>query len=558
MLRGIMHKRGNLPLLANRSPNFAAVSLQASGLVLDATLNFRQLYHKPSNSAALVPSSSPKISAGAFLMQDAQSSISNACLRFADSETDFGEAAALGLIRGIQSNPVGERLRWFNEIRECRRRVKVRDVLKETSLGKGPLTTPDEYHVLQFIALKNRISILLSLKGLYVLDAFRAFDSDFDGQLSCSELYGGLEWLGLELTPENIYDLVKRIDSNGDGLVSMADFKTAFHRKGEDVEGGNGASALFGDDAVRSSNALSAGADSENLASSEPRGGLTLGRASMRNLTIPPKKIKELFQASTGDVVEGSSMNVTLKDIKGMKLKIQVQSNFNLVWDSRSIGSRINISTWEPSITHKKMVQRNRDRVCLGHYAVVGLRDPSKDKALKNTTMALEITDTNVTRFGSVGTSSPHLDGVIERLLPHPIQYKQMWNTIGKRTENHLYVWRAIPPSQHFVALGMIATRDEDPPLVTAMRCVPLRWCNPTPTTPKLIWDDAGTGGKRGSIWIVNSMGFMAVGSKGIDPPKEPYYELAADRFFLTSADLAVLNNEQPSTSQSIEVIQEE
>ena len=40
---------------------------------------------------------------------------------------------------------------------------------------------------------------------MFVLDAFRAFDSDRDGLLSCSELYGGLDWLGLtDLVPEQV------------------------------------------------------------------------------------------------------------------------------------------------------------------------------------------------------------------------------------------------------------------------------------------------------------------------------------------------------------------
>ncbi len=65
----------------------------------------------------------------------------------------------------------------------------------------------------------------------------------------------------------------------------------------------------------------------------------------------------------------------------------------------------------------------------------------------------------------------------------------------------------------------MVATADEDPPPLSAVRCVPLRWCSPTPTVPKLLWDDSGTGGKKGSVWKVNSMGLMAI-SRGSEPPK--------------------------------------
>ena len=57
--------------------------------------------------------------------------------------------------------------------------------------------TNKRYHLLQLRALKIRVRALLKDKGMFVLDAFRAFDSDRDGLLSCSELYGGLDWLGL-------------------------------------------------------------------------------------------------------------------------------------------------------------------------------------------------------------------------------------------------------------------------------------------------------------------------------------------------------------------------
>lgn len=45
-------------------------------------------------------------------------------------------------------------------------------------------------------------------KGMGLMDAFRAFDSNKDGLLSCSELYGGLLWLGLPVTPEVILLLI--------------------------------------------------------------------------------------------------------------------------------------------------------------------------------------------------------------------------------------------------------------------------------------------------------------------------------------------------------------
>jgi hypothetical protein len=316
---------------------------------------------------------------------------------------------------------------------------------------------------------------------------------------------------------------VRRIDKSGTGMVSMADFKEAFHKPGESLEGGQGLAQLMVEDS-------------------------SLGRASVQNLTVPPKRmaeLRDLGKAAAASVTQQVGMDVVMKDVKGIKIKTQVQSSLTPMWDSRVIGTRVNVSIWAPSIkagAEKAMLTRNRDRVSLGHYAVVGLKDPSKDKELKETVMALEITDQAVTRFGSVGAASKHLAGAIERLLPHPLRFKQVWNTLGKRTEQHVFVWQAVPPSESFVALGMVTTADDNPPPLTSMRCVPLRWCRPAPP-PRLLWDDAGTGGKRGALWVVNHMGLLAVG-KGSEPPRERYYDLKEERFFINADDLAVLRDE--------------
>jgi hypothetical protein len=390
-------------------------------------------------------------------------------------------------------------------------------------------------------AIKARVSSLLAVKGMFVLDAFRAFDGDRDGQLCCSELYGGLDWLGLtDLQPEQVHDLVRRIDSNGDGLVSMADFKLAFHRAGEATEGGATAATAL----LESGGGGPGGSDGAKYSLGSP--------TAMGAVTVPPKRIAELHlagkpNAGGADGAGEKPMDVVMKDIKGIKVKTQVQASFAAIWDSRAIGTRTNVSVWHPG-EHTSLLQRNRDRVCLGHYAVAGLKDPSKDKALKNGVISVEVTDTAVTRFGSVGASSPHLQAVIDRLLPFPVRFKQVWNTLGKRTESHMYAWQAVPPSADFVCLGMVATSDEDQPELRSVRCVPLRWCKPASFEPKLLWDDAGTGGKRGSIWLVNAMGMMAV-ARGTDAPKDQFFELKEERFFLDSEDLAVLRHEDKGHS---------
>ena len=42
------------------------------------------------------------------------------------------------------------------------------------------------------------------------------------------------------MTPAQIYELVRAIDSDGDGLISLADFRSAFQLEGDDADGGGG------------------------------------------------------------------------------------------------------------------------------------------------------------------------------------------------------------------------------------------------------------------------------------------------------------------------------
>lgn len=96
-----------------------------------------------------------------------------------------------------------------------------------------------------------------------------------------------------------------------------------------------------------------------------------------------------------------------------------------------------------------------------------------------------------------------------------------------------LYAWRPIAPDD-FVALGVVCTTTEDPPPADSIRCVPRRWVQPTSVTPIQVWNDTGAGGGRpGSIWIINSMDHITVVA-GHEAPKETFYELASNRFFMS------------------------
>lgn len=132
------------------------------------------------------------------------------------------------------------------------------------------------------------------------------------------------------------------------------------------------------------------------------------------------------------------------------------------------------------------------------------------------------------------------LDTVVARICPHPVRYRQVWSFhYGK--DQSLYIWRPVPPSPDFVALGMIATLTEEPPSLEDVHCVPKRWTLPARLKPRMLWSNKGTGGKPGSVWTVNSLNLL-VAVQGLNPPDasagaESYYDLAYQRFFATADD---------------------
>ena len=88
------------------------------------------------------------------------------------------------------------------------------------------------------------------------------------------------------------------------------------------------------------------------------------------------------------------------------------------------------------------------------------------------------------------------------------------------RGEKQLYIWSAVPPSDKFVALGMIATTSPQPPPLDAMHCVPMEWCAPPHPwdQPVLVWEST-MGSKPGAIWRVGSLGLLWVTQTASTPP---------------------------------------
>jgi hypothetical protein len=154
-----------------------------------------------------------------------QGATAEQCFRFLDSQLDFEEREVSLLLRALQEAPCEKRAAFFEAVRNCRRRPRI--PWQETPLAKA-LTTADEFHLLASRALTTRVRAQLKRKRMRLLDCFRAFDVERAGSLSYESLYGGLSWLGVELSPTQMLDLAKRVNVSGTGVVSREEFEIAF------------------------------------------------------------------------------------------------------------------------------------------------------------------------------------------------------------------------------------------------------------------------------------------------------------------------------------------
>jgi hypothetical protein len=87
---------------------------------------------------------------------------------------------------------------------------------------------------IEFYAMISSIKMRIKQRKMKLLDAFRLFDYNHDGMLSCSELYGGLEWLGMKLTSESIKNMCEGGGEKGE------EERRRERRRGEGRGGGEG------------------------------------------------------------------------------------------------------------------------------------------------------------------------------------------------------------------------------------------------------------------------------------------------------------------------------
>jgi hypothetical protein len=186
------------------------------------------------------------------------------------------------------------------------------------------------------------------------------------------------------------------------------------------------------------------------------------------------------------------------------------------VWSSLGSGSRDQAGIWAPQI-ERSMLRRNRARVCVGYYAAVGFESPDRAPLLPGRRERVEPLTLEIIDDGGSGlTGSAKLPAILRRAMPLPTRFQLAWSVqTGKQM---VFVWRAFSPSPKHTTIGHVATTTDQPPPLNSIRCVPKRWLRPAIMPPACVWENSGTGGKRGALWVVNQLGCMEATTNGEEP----------------------------------------
>ena len=198
---------------------------------------------------------------------------------------------------------------------------------------------------------------------MYAMDAFRAFDTDRNGLIGCTELYSGLEWLGLHLTPSQVQDVVREMDKTHKGFVAFHEFRNALGISEGEEEKAQQQSRMQGSDknvptsgqllelgAGSGPGKVATGVDDDDpfgfgLNSDVRSGRSSTGVSMFERIEIETKTIQEIHQldgsgqsgGESAAATPGKSMVQVLKDVKFVTRKM---TSFQRIWNTKRTNAR--------------------------------------------------------------------------------------------------------------------------------------------------------------------------------------------------------------------------
>ncbi|CAE7259970.1 unnamed protein product [Symbiodinium microadriaticum] len=140
------------------------------------------------------------------------------------------------LLRALRGAEPEKRLRWWQDLRRCRRRT--RESWQRLPIGPVFLEK-DEFKALASEALLQRLRRSLAERQLWPADVFHLLDTHSCGSLAPADVERGLEWMlgfqgsqvsSLQIAtrfPALLTALFRALDEDGDGRITVEEFKAA-------------------------------------------------------------------------------------------------------------------------------------------------------------------------------------------------------------------------------------------------------------------------------------------------------------------------------------------
>jgi hypothetical protein len=311
-LRAVLHNESKMGGLTKRHgkeeeeeerkrEDYTAIAISLGTTVIDSSSNWSKVFGGEASHR------------GTYMV-DAASQV----LKFVNSELDYDDRQRSMILRTVERSPIEDRRLWFERVRSCRRRNHSIDV-EDTSV-RGIFDIQDSYRLLRMRAIFAKIKLHIASFGMAPFDAYRAMDTNRDGRLCSSELYGGLEWLlGMEaihhIDEESLFEIIREMSSFSgrqcDGFVTLHDFRASFTPNNRTVIG-----------------------DSTNSPFKRPS-GVPTPRAVSREMheIIADQQMRGGKGGGTQRQVEARV--VTEEDLEKFEIRCKTNMSMSEVWNSR-------------------------------------------------------------------------------------------------------------------------------------------------------------------------------------------------------------------------------
>ena len=142
-------------------------------------------------------------------------------LRFLNCDMFFSSKSLNLLMRALPHTTKRQRKQFFKYVLMCRRRLSK----KWASAPVSKLfTLSDQFGMLKQRAQSVALSTAIRRQGMLLYDAFCKFNYSHNGYLTPGEVWGGFDYLGVDMTANDVLDFVNAADSDNDGLLSFREF----------------------------------------------------------------------------------------------------------------------------------------------------------------------------------------------------------------------------------------------------------------------------------------------------------------------------------------------